>query len=86
MLTAPNAPETVHQIRALLAAGLPARVIRDILLCAHDPAPTLDSHPEMFTLLRTELDSLDSRITCLQETREILARYLSSTESGSTTA
>ncbi|NKY58232.1 MerR family transcriptional regulator [Nocardia flavorosea] len=82
---APTAPDTVHQIRALLAAGLPTRAIRDILPCAHGPAPTLEPHPDMLVLLRAELASLDSRITCLRENREILACYLSATESGSTT-
>ncbi|MEV0248737.1 MerR family transcriptional regulator [Nocardia sp. NPDC050712] len=76
----PDTPTVVRQIRALLTAGLPTRVIRDILPCAHGPAPELESHPDMLAVLRHELGAVEARLECLAETRDILACYLAATE------
>ncbi|WP_194814184.1 MerR family transcriptional regulator [Nocardia sp. XZ_19_385] len=76
----PEAPTVVQQIRALLAAGLSTRVIRDILPCAHGPAPDLESHPDMLAVLRHELGQVEARLECLSETRDLLACYLAATE------
>ncbi|MEV6276283.1 MerR family transcriptional regulator [Nocardia sp. NPDC051832] len=81
---APEAPTVVQQIRALLAAGLPTRVIRDILPCAHGPAPDLESHPDMLAVLRRELTEIEARLECLAESRDILAGYLATTEARGT--
>ncbi|MEU8899324.1 MerR family transcriptional regulator [Nocardia sp. NPDC048505] len=72
----PDAPVVVQQIRALLAAGLPTRVIREILPCAHGPAPELEAHPDMIAVLRRELRDVEARLNCLSETRDLLAGYL----------
>jgi DNA-binding transcriptional MerR regulator len=74
-----DAPVTVAQIRGLLAAGIPTHVIRDILPCAQGTAPALTPCPDLIATLRTELAGLESRITCLQQNRDALRRYLDTT-------
>ncbi|GAA0476047.1 MerR family transcriptional regulator [Streptomyces stramineus] len=71
-----DAPETVRRIRVLLAAGLPTRVIRDVLPCVRGAGldPCVSEH------LRAQLDGLDGRIAALQETRASLAALVASTE------
>ncbi|MFJ8433186.1 MerR family transcriptional regulator [Kitasatospora sp. NPDC094019] len=66
----------VRQIRSLLAAGLPTRVIAGILPCASGPVPALESCPDLLATLRGELAELDSRIGELTRSRNALAGYL----------
>ncbi|MFF3226146.1 MerR family transcriptional regulator [Nocardia suismassiliense] len=72
-------PGVVTQIRALLGAGLSTEVIRDILPCAHGPAPELEPHPDMLAVLGRELAAVEAKIDCLAETRDILTCYLNAT-------
>ena len=67
----------VRQIRALLAAGLTARVIREVLPCARGERPEIELCAAVRTLLGEELTALDDRIDDLRRTRGNLAGYLS---------
>ncbi|NUP69041.1 MAG: MerR family transcriptional regulator [Nonomuraea sp.] len=75
---AEDAPVVVRRIRTLLAAGLPTRVIRDVLPCASGSGDVLDA----CTLgqLRGRLTGLDEQLAELQATREALAAILTATE------
>ncbi|MCD9144577.1 MerR family transcriptional regulator [Streptomyces albireticuli] len=76
---AADAPETVRRIRVLLAAGLPTRVIRDVLPCVRGAEATAFD-PCVATYLREHLDGLDARIADLQGARTSLAGLLAATE------
>lgn len=73
-----EAPTVVGHIRALLAAGLPTRTIRDILPCVEGPGP--DVHPCVRDYLQTHLQDLDTQITTLQRSRNSLATILTATD------
>ncbi|MET9795441.1 MerR family transcriptional regulator [Nocardiopsis alba] len=69
----PAVVEQVRSIRRLLAAGLPTRVIGELLECIHDPdrlepcaVPTLMEH----------LVDYDERIAGLVDTRDTLQRLI----------
>ncbi|MDQ1032329.1 DNA-binding transcriptional MerR regulator [Streptomyces umbrinus] len=70
--------DRVQQIRGLLDAGLPTRIIKQILPCLdgpgtiHFPDPT----PQMLTTLELELDRMTRRIDCLARNRDAIAAYL----------
>ncbi|MET7396118.1 MerR family transcriptional regulator [Dactylosporangium sp. NPDC005572] len=68
----------VQQIRGLLDAGLPTRVIKDVLPCLDTPcAITMsDAGPEVLELLRQERDKMDARIACLARNRDAIDAYL----------
>ncbi|MBX6387054.1 MAG: MerR family transcriptional regulator [Microbispora sp.] len=72
--------ETVRRVRALLAAGLPTRVIRQVLPCAAD-GPGLRPCPGVLDLLRAQLDVLDRRTAELTEARALLRQTIAATES-----
>lgn len=71
---AADAPTTVARIRTLLAAGLPTKVIRDLMPCFVGDGPELDAC--VLDHLRTQLASLDNRITDLHRARTSLAHLL----------
>ncbi|MGA5821869.1 MerR family transcriptional regulator [Kitasatospora sp. NPDC094028] len=66
----------VRQIRSLLAAGLPTRIIAEALPCATGPVPALVACPDLLATLRGELADLDARIDDLTRSRRALSRYL----------
>ncbi|MEU7060382.1 MerR family transcriptional regulator [Streptomyces sp. NPDC046197] len=72
--------ETVRKIRALLAAGLPTRVIRRLLPCAVD-GPTLRPCPGVLDHLRAQLTTLDLRAADLATARDLLRQTIAATES-----
>lgn len=69
---ADDAPDTVGRIRSLLAAGLPTRVIRDLMPCWDGAAlqSCVTGH------LQDHLDDLDTRIAELQRARTSLHGFL----------
>ncbi|ANP55645.1 DNA-binding transcriptional MerR regulator [Streptomyces griseochromogenes] len=75
---AEEAVETVRHIRALLAAGLPTRVIRQVLPCSVD-GTTLRPCPGVLDHLRAQLDTLDRRATDLATARDLLRRTIAAT-------
>jgi DNA-binding transcriptional MerR regulator len=70
---------TVHQIRALLAAGLPTNVIRHVLPCALTDG-SLRPCPGVLDRLRTQLAHLDQRAADLAEARQTLRQAITATE------
>ncbi|MFJ3723776.1 MerR family transcriptional regulator [Streptomyces sp. NPDC090045] len=72
---------TVRRIRTLLAAGLPTRVIRQILPCTFDET-ALRPCPGVLTSLRDRLTVLDRRAAELETARHLLRRTITATEAG----
>lgn len=71
--------DRVQQIRGLLDAGLPTRVIREVLPCTDNPCTITisDASEELVALLTAERDRMDARIACLARNRDAIAAYLS---------
>ncbi|WP_328557841.1 MerR family transcriptional regulator [Streptomyces sp. NBC_00358] len=74
--------DRVKQIRGLLAAGLPTRVIKQILPCLDKPRSIHfpDATPEMLALLTSERDKLTDRIEVLTRNRNAMSEYLAEVE------
>lgn len=70
--------DRVHQIRGLLDAGLPTRIIKQILPCLDKPRTIYfpDATPEMIATLVRERERMDDRIRCLARNRDAIAEYL----------
>ncbi|MEV6872347.1 MerR family transcriptional regulator [Amycolatopsis sp. NPDC051128] len=75
---ADDAPMVVAHIRALLAAGLPTSVIREVLPCVEGPGPALEHCAG--PALRERLDGIDDKIATLRTARTALAGLLATTE------
>lgn len=73
---AEDAPLIVGQIRALLDAGLPTEVIREVLPCAEGKPPRFGPCPSLSVLLGEVLQNIESRMAKLSHHREALTRYL----------
>src|SRR5262245_40873319 len=70
--------DRVEQIRGLLEAGLPTRIIRQILPCLTVPRVIVfaDATPDMMATLEREREQLDRRIRCLSRNRDAITAYL----------
>lgn len=70
--------DRVLQVRGLLDAGLPTRIIKQILPCLDKPRVIHfpDATPEMLATLQHELDRMTQRIDCLTRNRDAVADYL----------
>jgi DNA-binding transcriptional MerR regulator len=70
--------DRVLQVRGLLDAGLPTRVIKQILPCLSRPGliHISDATPETIATLERELDRMSERIRCLVHNRDAIAGYL----------
>ncbi|MGP8303515.1 MerR family transcriptional regulator [Streptomyces inhibens] len=70
--------DRVMQIRGLLEAGLPTRIIKQILPCLDKPRVIhfSDATPEMIATLTRERDRMTERIECLTRNRDAVAEYL----------
>ncbi|KUJ69252.1 MerR family transcriptional regulator [Streptomyces albus subsp. albus] len=70
--------DRVLQIRGLLDAGLPTRIIKQILPCLDKPRTIHfpDATPEMLATLERERDRMTERIMCLVRNRDAVAEYL----------
>lgn len=68
----------VLQIRSLLDAGLPTRIIKQVLPCLDKPRTIhfRDATPEILELLEHERDKLDRWIDCLARNRDAMTDYL----------
>ncbi|MFH9728198.1 MerR family transcriptional regulator [Streptomyces sp. NPDC017254] len=69
-----DATAAVRRIRALLDAGLPTRVIRDLLPCVRQDGTVAECRLET---LQEHLRGLDDRISALSETRTSLVGLIS---------
>lgn len=74
--------DRVKQIRGLLAAGLPTRIIKQILPCLDKPRSIHfpDATPEMLALLTSERDKLTERVEVLTRNRDAMSEYLAEVE------
>ncbi|MDI5980420.1 MerR family transcriptional regulator [Amycolatopsis magusensis] len=70
--------DRVAQIRGLLDAGLPTRLIKQILPCLNRPRAIHfpDATPEMLAALENERDRIAGRIDCLTRNRDAISGYL----------
>ncbi|WP_049580380.1 MerR family transcriptional regulator [Streptomyces sp. SBT349] len=70
--------DRVLQIRGLLDAGLPTRIIKQILPCLDKPRLIHfpDATPELLATLEHERDRMTQRIECLTRNRNAIAEYL----------
>jgi DNA-binding transcriptional MerR regulator len=66
------------QVRGLLDAGMPTRVIKQVLPCLKQPGiiHVLGATPETLEILERERDSMSDRIECLSRSRDAIARYI----------
>ncbi|WP_329569677.1 MerR family transcriptional regulator [Kitasatospora sp. NBC_01266] len=82
------APATVLRIRALLAAGLPTRVIGQVLPCTAAPGTTTQATvlpcPGVLDALRAQLHALDQRAAELATARDVLRQTIDRTQATST--
>lgn len=74
----PRYVDRVQQIRGLLNAGLPTRIIKQILPCLDKPRSIHfpDATPQMLALLEQERDRLSQRIEVLMHNRDAMTQYL----------
>lgn len=70
--------DTVVQIRGLLDAGLPVKIIKQVLPCLDNPCTIelTDATPELIATLDREREQMDSRIRCLTKNRDAITAYL----------
>ncbi|GAA3127757.1 MerR family transcriptional regulator [Planomonospora alba] len=70
--------DRVVQIRGLIDAGVPTRIIGRILPCLDDPRAihVADADPEIIAALERHRDQLDARIRCLTRNRDAIGAYL----------
>lgn len=70
--------DRVLQIRGLLAAGLPTRIIKQILPCLTGSRSLVfdDATPEILATLEQERDRMTQRIECLERNRDAVSIYL----------
>ncbi|MFF3002092.1 MerR family transcriptional regulator [Kitasatospora sp. NPDC057940] len=75
--------DRVLQIRGLLDAGLPTRIIRQILPCLDSPRTIhfADATPEMIGTLESETERMTRRIQCLTRNRDAIREYLTEVRS-----
>lgn len=70
--------ERVTQIRGLIDAGVPTRIIAMILPCLDDPRSihVTDASPELLVELEERRDQMTARIDCLARNRDAIDAYL----------
>ncbi|GAA4624206.1 MerR family transcriptional regulator [Actinoallomurus vinaceus] len=80
----PRFVDRVMQIRGLLDAGLPTRIIKQILPCLDKPRSIHfpDATPEMIATLERERDRMTERVECLTRNRDAIAEYLEEVRGG----
>ncbi|GAB3529434.1 MerR family transcriptional regulator [Arthrobacter monumenti] len=75
--------DRVGKIRGLIEAGIPTRVIGDILPCLDRPQTIVvtDPDPELREILLREGDRMTQRIDLLVQNRESINRYIQAMDS-----
>lgn len=71
--------DRVLQVRGLLDAGLPTRIIKQLLPCLSDPDSIFcpeDATPEIVATLERERERMEERIRLLTRNRDAIASYL----------
>lgn len=70
--------DRVQQIRGLIEAGIPTRIINEILPCLANPCTIMvnEATPDIIETLERQRDQMDSRIECLTRNRDAINNYL----------
>jgi DNA-binding transcriptional MerR regulator len=70
--------DRVLQVRGLLDAGLPTRLIKQILPCLGTPRQIVveDAEPALIEILEAERERMTQRIECLVRNRDAIESYL----------
>lgn len=70
--------DRVHKIRGLLDAGVPTRIIGDMLPCLNQGPEIIvtDPDPELREMLVAQRDKMTERIAFLEQNRDALTRYI----------
>ncbi|MFI1767699.1 MerR family transcriptional regulator [Streptomyces sp. NPDC020800] len=76
---------TVLRVRALLAAGLPTRIIRQVLPCTNAEAVVLPC-PGVLDALRAQLRTLDQRSAEINAARDVLLQTITTAETATAIA
>ncbi|GAB3161711.1 MerR family transcriptional regulator [Amycolatopsis stemonae] len=78
------AVDRVLQVRGLLDAGLPTRIIKQILPCLDKPRTIHfpDATPEMIATLEDQRDRMTRRAECLLRNRDAISEYLDAVRRG----
>jgi DNA-binding transcriptional MerR regulator len=73
-----NAVERINQIRGLLDAGLPIKIIKQLLPCLDDPQAihVRDAAPELIAEMEHYRDLMSTRIRCLTRNHDAISAYL----------
>ena len=76
--------DDVWQIRGLLDAGLPIKIIKQILPVLDHPCTihVRTAPPEMITALEEELERIEDRLSCLTKSRDAISEYLQAARDG----
>jgi DNA-binding transcriptional MerR regulator len=74
----PHLVDRAIQIRGLLDAGVPTKIIALILPCLENPHGIIpeDIGPELLEVLHEEHDRMSARIDFLSRNRELLSAYI----------
>jgi DNA-binding transcriptional MerR regulator len=74
--------DRVGKIRGLIDAGIPTRIVSDILPCLGQPQKIVveNAEPGLFELLETERDRMNEKIDFLAHNRDALTSYLAALE------
>ncbi|VXB92904.1 MerR family transcriptional regulator [Frigoribacterium sp. 9N] len=74
--------DRVGKIRGLIDAGIPTRIVTDILPCLGQPQTIVveNAEPGLVELLETERDRMTEKIEFLTHNRDALTRYLGALE------
>lgn len=77
--------DRIVQIRGLLDAGLPTKIIKQILPCLDNPCTihVTDATPELIATLERQREQMDARIRCLTRNRDAISGYLDAVSGGS---
>jgi DNA-binding transcriptional MerR regulator len=70
--------DRVQQIRGLLDAGLPSKIIRQVLPCLDTPCTihVTDASPELVEQLERYREQMNKRISCLTRNRDAIDAYI----------
>jgi DNA-binding transcriptional MerR regulator len=70
--------DRVHKIRGLLDAGVPTRIIGDMLPCLNQGPEIVVTNPdpELREMLIAQRDKMTERIAFLEQNRDALIRYI----------
>lgn len=73
---APDAVERVGRIRALLASGLPTKLIREVLPCTGPAGPRAEACPGLLSRIAQLRDDVRARAEELADASRALDRFL----------